>query len=503
MDERIAFWPRGKVLGGCSSINAMLYVRGCKGDFDGWAEHGCEGWSYDEVLPYFIKSERCHLDEDLIKTGAHGVHGPLSVSYASGGEVNALSAAFVQAFQEVTGLENPDYNGVNPYGAAISQQTVGNGYRSDTARAFLYNGSNPAIRRPNLTVLTEAHVTKVVIENGKAVGVKFKRCPNGTPKNTFASLNEIFIPCDREVILSAGAVHTPAILMHSGVGPSEHLRSVGIDVLKDMPGVGRNLQDHLFLGLTFKENRGVSYTGGLLDTLRYFAKYVWSGKGPIAGSPIEVLAFLDSEHNSTKRKGKHPDLEYHVLPALISKAEHYTAANSKPVLELSELTRMHGLTIFPTLLLPESVGYIELKSNNPMDDIVVEPNYLVSEYDVNVLVDGVKKAREIAKSKAFKSYELQEIVDPTIPASFETEEYIREYVKRQAITVYHPVGTAKMGRTSDPMAVVDSKCRVIGLEGLRVADASIMPRIVAANTNAACIMIGEKAADIVKADWRK
>ncbi|TPX66368.1 hypothetical protein SpCBS45565_g04495 [Spizellomyces sp. 'palustris'] len=491
----------GLCLGGCSSVNAMLYVRGGRGDYDGWAAAGCDGWGYEDVLSYFKKSEGCHIPS-LCQREHHSADGPLNIQYASGGDPNPLTKDFIAAFRQVTGITNDDYNSGDGYGASVSFQTVHNGLRCDTARAFLFNGEKPAIRRPNLTVITSAHVTRIAVENGKTTGVYFKCSPHGTSKEAFMTLPETFIPVTEQVILSAGAVHTPAILMYSGIGPQDHLKKVGIKVTKHLPGVGRNLQDHLFVGLAFKEYQGVAYTSRLLDTVRYFGKYFLHSTGPVAGSPVEALAFMDSAVNTSAQNGrKRPDLQFHILPARITKQTHYARTNTKPL--QPELSHDHGLTVFPTLLLPESTGYIELNSSHPLDDIRVEPNYLSAEYDIKVLMDGIFKCREIAKSQALEPYKLEEIVDTTIPFPPDTPAYVREYVKRQAITVYHPVGTAKMGRADDPMAVVDSRCRVFGIEGLRVADASVMPRIVAANTNAACIMIGEKVADMIKKDRQK
>ncbi|WP_266362999.1 GMC family oxidoreductase [Tellurirhabdus rosea] len=466
VDGRMLYLPRGKTLGGSSSTNAMAYVRGNALDYDDWAALGNEGWGYQDVLPYFLRSE--HNEQiDQLDPRYHGTDGPMNVTFATRFRT-PLAGAFVNGCKAIGIRETNDFNGIRQEGAGFFQFTIRNGRRESTATAFL----KPILNRPNLTVRTKVYTRRVLLENGRATGVEVITSRNVTEK----------IYARREVILSAGSFNSPQILMLSGIGPAEMLRPFGIETLHELPGVGQNLQDHLFTGAS-------ALTSGLYGTNHYLRplyqfqtllQYFATRQGPATISPLEANAFIRTDETKDR-----PDLQLHFAPTHIG--DDYKG----DLYDINTFPRTDGFTILPTLLKPQSRGYVRLRSANPIDVPVIQPNFLSAEADRNLLLKGMKIALEIMETDAFGPYRERTITPP----DRSSDEAILAHILRQVETVYHPVGTCKMG--NDEMAVVDAKLRVRGLEGLRVIDASIMPTIVSGNTNAAAIMIGEKGADLV------
>ena len=475
LNGRRMYQPRGKTLGGCSSTNAMAYVRGNRLDYDDWAALGNVGWGYKDVLPYFIRSE--HNEQyDRLDPAYHGNFGPLNVTYATRFQT-PLAGAFVNACTQAGIRPNADYNGAEQEGTGFFQFTIKNGRRHSAAAAFLL----PALKRPNLKVITQAHTTQILIQNDRARGVDFITGKNQTQRAT----------ARREVILSAGAFQSPQLLMLSGIGPADTLRSVGIPVKKELPGVGQNLQDHLFSGVSsLSSQRGSSANFHLkpLNQLKGLAQYMISKKGPMTISPLEAVAFLKTEHASTNKD--YPDridMQLHFAPV------HFGADGKADFYDLSTYPVTDGFTILPTLLKPKSRGYIGLRSGNPLDAPIIQPNYLSEENDRQVMISGLRKTIEVMKADAFQAYSS----GVNVPSSHGSDDDLWQHLLSILETVYHPVGTCKMGGVSDEWAVVDADLRVRGMEGLRVVDASVMPTIVSGNTNAPVIMIAEKAADLI------
>ncbi len=451
-EGRKLFWPRGKMLGGSSSINAMIYIRGNHEDYDQWQALGNEGWDYSSVLPYFKKAE----NQERGSSEYHGVDGPLNVANLR--SPNPLSEAFVQAAIEAGFPHNPDFNGPEQEGMGLYQVTQKQGYRFSAATAYL----KPVMSRPNLTVETSAQVSRIIIDKERATGLEYVH--NGETKQ--ASVN-------REVILSGGAINSPQLLMLSGIGPADHLKALGIDVMVNLPGVGQNLQDHPAVMVAYECTQPVSLINyALEESLQQFAT---SQEGPLTSNVGEGGGFL-----KTKPELSAPDLQFHFAPTYF--VEH-GFANPEG----------HGFTFAPTLLHPESRGSITLRSTDPLAAPVIQANYLSSEVDMQVLIDGIKLSRQLAQTHAFDPYRGKEVIPgPAV----ESDESIAAYIRQAFETLYHPVGTCKMG--NDNQAVVDSSLRVHGVKGLRVVDASVMPVIVRGNTNAPTIMIAEKAADLIK-----
>lgn len=461
LDRRI-FLPRGKTLGGCSSTNAMIYIRGNQLDYDKWAALGNEGWSYEEVLPYFKRSE----DNQQFQDKYHGKGGELYVSQVE--DKTVLADAFVKAHQELGYVYNEDVNGEIQDGVTIAQFTIKNGKRWSTAQAFL----RPILSRPNLTVLTNAQVSKILIENKKTTGIEY--LDKKGKKNIIKS--------NKEVILSAGAFNSPQLLMLSGIGDENELKKQGIAVEHHLPGVGKNLQDHLFFHISCLATQKVSYNNA--ETIGNLLKYLFTKRGPFSTSPLETCSFVRTEDGLEQ-----PDLQLHFVPA------HFGDSSYDPKFDMYDpktMPKTEGYTILPTLLKPKSRGYVGLKSSNPLDAPVIQPNFCTDEYDRNLLMKAFKFAKKIHQAEAFKPY----FKEMHYPLKSDTDEEVWYHIQKTVETVYHPVGTCKMG--NDTMAVVDSELKVHGIEGLRVADASIMPEIVSGNTNAPSIMIGEKASDLIK-----
>ncbi|MFL0685069.1 MAG: GMC family oxidoreductase [Algoriphagus aquaeductus] len=461
VNHRRLYLPRGKTLGGSSSTNAMAYVRGHRTDFDEWEKWGNEGWGYDSVLPYFKKSEN-HAD---LNDSYHGKTGPLHVEFAKSFRT-PYSNAFVEACTQSGIPANPDYNGERQDGAGFFQFTIKNGTRQSCAKAFL----NPALSRKNLHVLTHTSVKKILIQRDRAIGVEFF-----TGKN---SCQTVF--ATQEVILSAGAFHSPQLLMLSGIGEPEELKKHGIDLVKALPGVGKNLQDHLFFPVSAlsKTQEGFNHHLKPWNQVKNLVQYLLTHKGVMTCSPLEAVAFYSTQPNQPV------DFQLHFSPIQAGNDINTDMYN------LDTYPRLDGFTILPSLLKPKSIGYVGIRSNQGLEAPIIQPNFLSREEDLIALIQGAKKALEIFSQEGFKPH-FKELICPLDSSA----EGIADHIRQRVETIYHPVGTCKMG--NDPDAVVNSKLQVIGIEGLRVADASIMPKIVAGNTNAAVIMIGEKASDLI------
>ena len=461
------YLPRGKTLGGSSSTNAMAYVRGNREDYNDWARLGNAGWSFDDVLPYFIRSEH-NEQADQLDAGYHGTDWPLNVTYAQRFQTS-LTPAFLAACTEVGIPRNQDYNGASQAGSGPFQFTIKNGRRHSAATAFL----KPVLNRPNLTVITHALTKRILLENGRAVGVEFIT-GKSTTQRAMAT---------REVILSAGSFQSPQLLMLSGVGPKDELTRQGIEVKHELPGVRQNLQDHLFTGVSALCSQRGTTTNFHLSPWRQMValtNYFVGKKGPFTISPLEANAFL-SLLDPTGRV----DLQFHFAPV------HMGDDYQTDLYDLTTYPRTDGYTLLPTLLRPESRGYVGLRSDSIADAPVIQPNFLTTEKDRQTLIQGLRRAINVMEADAFAPYR-KRIQTPVDRAS---DDGLWAHILQQIETVYHPVGTCKMG--TDEMAVVDADLRVRGVEGLRVVDASIMPTVISGNTNAACIMIGEKGADLI------
>jgi choline dehydrogenase len=436
LDGRKILCSRGKVVGGSSSINALIYMRGNRQDFDHWQALGNPGWSYEAVLPYFKKSE----NHQRCASEFHGVDGALSVTDLIA--PSAVNARFIEAAAQLGYEHNPDFNGVHQEGSGLYQLTAKDGKRHSAAAAFLV----PILDRPNLTVQTSAVVTQILFEGTRAVGVEYLHQE---------TLHQVHVY--QEVILSAGVFDSPKLLMLSGIGDARHLHTLGIPVIADLPGVGQNLQDHLLVGIGYQSTQMLP---------------------PIAPTSnlVEAGLFL---HSGRSKEAK-PDLQFLFSPAL------WVGSTINPAIP--------GFTLILALVNPQSRGTVTLQSGNSADPPVIQANYLQHETDLQVLIEGIKIARQLAHADAFA-----EIVGNELAPGLDitSDQAIAAYIRQAANTFWHPVGTCKMG--SDPLAVVDAQLLVHGVTGLRVVDASIMPIITTGNTNAPTIMIGEKAADLIKA----
>lgn len=449
-------WPRGKVLGGSSSLNGLLYVRGQSQDYDRWRQMGNTGWGWDDVLPFFIKSENQERGAD----DYHGVGGPLNVSNMR--LKRPICDAWVAAAQNQGYAFNNDYNGAEQEGVGYFQLTSRKGRRCSSAVAYL----NPVKSRPNLKIITRAQVQRVVIKDKRATGVEFIDRNGATQVASAHS----------EVILSSGAIGSPQILMLSGIGEAEQLQDNGIEVIADRPGVGKNLQDHLQARLVYKCNEPTlnDEVRSLFDQARIALKYLMFRAGPMAMAASLATGFL-----KTRPDLETPDIQFHIQP---------WSADSPG----EGVHPFSAFTMSVCQLRPESRGEIRLKSNNPADYPTIHTNYLATKTDQETVLAGVKIAREIGKQPPLAG-KISSSHSPGPDVSGDLA--LLEWVKNTATTIYHPAGTCKMG--NDPSSVVDDRLRVHDVEGLRVADCSIMPEIVSGNTNAPAIMIGEKASDFI------
>ena len=453
-------WPRGKVLGGSSSLNGLLYVRGQKQDYDRWVSLGNKGWSYDDVLPYFKKSE----DQERGADAYHGIGGLLKVSDLR--LRRPIADFFIEAAKQ-TGIPfNPDYNGEKQEGVGYFQQTAHKGFRWSTARGFL----RPARKRPNLTVLTKAHTTRILFKANKAVGIEYLKA--GHIRQALA---------ETEIILAAGAIGSPQLLQVSGIGPRNLLDKVGVALVKDLPGVGRNLQDHLQTRLIFKTSQRTlnDEVNNIFKRGLVGLQYIFTRSGPLTLAASQVTIFTKSRPELER-----PDIQFHMQPLSADKPG-------------DGAHKFSAFTLSVCQLRPHSRGYLEIKSSNPLEYPAIHPGYLADERDCQVAIDGIKTARRIADAAALK----QHIIEEFVPGQqYQTDAELLQAARQFSQTIYHPTSSCKMGQ--DDMAVVDERLRVHGIECLRVVDASIMPEIVSGNTNAPTIMIAEKAADMILEDRR-
>ncbi len=451
--------PRGRVLGGSSSINGMIYIRGNATDFDGWAQAGCTGWSYADVLPYFRRSEDNARGEDAY----HGTGGPLAVSDVS--ERSPLCDAFLQAAAQAGLPHNRDVNGATQDGIGYLQATIRKGRRASTAAAFL----RPARARASLRVVTDALVEQIVIEGGVAVGVRY-RGPQGV----------VTARAGREVILCAGAFGSPQILELSGIGDPARLQQLGVPVQQALPAVGSNLQDHFTLAMRWRVRNCITFnqrTKGLRAMVEGLRYGVTRG-GVLANPPALLTGFARTRDGLAA-----PDIQFQVVPLSFDNLRN------------GALDPFPGITVWVSVMRPESRGHVHAVSRDPAVPPAILQNQLATETDRRTIVEGIALARRIVDSPAFDRFRDQEM---TPNVGHTSAEEILGLARAYGATSYHPVGTCRMG--ADPAAVVDPRLRVNGVRGLRVADASIMPTIVSGNTNAAAIMIGEKAADLILAD---
>jgi choline dehydrogenase len=462
LDNRKIYQPRGKVLGGCSSTNAMAYIRGQHEDYDHWKNLGNNGWSYADVLPYFKKSEH----NEQFENEYHSKNGLLNVTQAYWYHT-PMGKAFIKACAEKEIPENDDVNGATQEGAGWFQYTMKDSKRFSAAKAFLL----PAMKRTNLSVITGAICKRLVIEGEVVKGIEFM-----TGKS-----NTLIARAKKEVIVSAGTFESPKLLMLSGIGDKEGLKAQGIETKVNLPGVGKNLQDHLFYPVSSQSNiKSNNYYLPWYRQAEALIKYLFTKSGSFSIGPLEAVAFL----KSSPEKGR-PDIQFQFTP---TNAGDIVSAN---MYDMSSLPKQDGYTIFPTQVRPESRGSISLQSADPTMPPLIDPNYFSTEEEKKILLAGGRKALEVLEADAFASIRIKN----HLPAQHDSDEAWLKHIRQSAECVYHPVGTCKMG--VDEMAVVDPELRVRGLYNLRVIDASIMPTISSGNTNAPTMMIAEKGADMI------
>ncbi len=458
LDGRSLWWPRGKVLGGSSSINAMCYIRGTARDYDEWADLGAKGWYWDNVLPYFIRAEGNSRGASEL----HGGDGPLGVSDPR--HQNPLSTVFVEAAHQAGFTLTDDFNGETQEGFGWYQTTTRNGSRSSGAEAYL----KPVRSRKNLTVITRASASRVVFDGKRASGVVYSVAGKGA----FCEA------ASREVIVCGGALNSPQLLMLSGIGPATHLRQHGIEVLADLPGVGGNLQDHLDICTIQKCTQKVTYdkTNDAWIALQY---YLFK-QGPGTSNIAETGGFVRSRFATDSR----PDVQFHFVPAQLD--DH--GRNRLPG---------YGYTLHACYLRPKSRGRVSLVSGNAADKVRIDSGYLsdAQGHDLKMMLECVRLSREIFAQEAFAPYRGEELFPG---GKAQDEASLAEFIRRKAESIYHPVGTCKMGGSNDAEAVVDPQLRVRGVTGLRVVDASVMPKLIGGNTNAPTVMIAERAADLIR-----
>ncbi|NOH27128.1 GMC family oxidoreductase [Vibrio mediterranei] len=462
LNGRKGYQPRGKTLGGSSSINAMMYARGHRYDYDLWASLGNEGWSYDECLPYFKKAENNEVHHDDF----HGQGGPLNVADLR--SPSPMVERYLSACESIGVPTNHDVNGAEQFGAMQTQVTQLNGERCSAAKAYL----TPNLNRPNLTVLTKATTHKVLFDGKRAIGVEY-----GMKGQRFQ------IYCNKEVILSAGAFGTPQVLLLSGVGPKQELDKHGIDQVHELAGVGKNLQDHIDLVHSYRTTAKRDTFGVSLKMASEASKAVpqWfkQRQGKLSSNFAEGIGFLYSDDDVDV-----PDLEFVFVVAVVD--DH-----------ARKIHMSHGFSSHVTLLRPKSTGTVTLNSADPYDVPSIDPAFFQDPDDMRVMIKGWKKQYQMLQSEAFDDVRGASFypVDPDDDAAIEQD------IRNRADTQYHPIGTCKMGTSDDPEAVVDSELSVYGMDNLRVVDASVMPTLVGGNTNAPTIMIAEKIADVIKAKY--
>ena len=460
-DHRRGYQPRGKTLGGSSSINAMLYVRGHKWDYDHWSELGNNGWSYDEILPYFKKAEH----NEIHQNDFHGQNGPLNVANIR--HKNKPVDDFVETGSSVFGF-NEDFNGESQEGIGYYQTTQKNGKRCSAAKAYLV----PALERENLTVLTDTNVNKILVNDSRATGVS---CIGEDGE-------EFTLNATKEVLLSSGAFGSPQVLLRSGIGPEQEITKHGIEHKVDLPGVGKNLQDHIDY-ISVHKYKSLNLFGFSLGTifLKYpyeLIKYLLMKTGMFTSTVAEAGGFIRSRNDITV-----PDIQLHFAPGMV--VDHGR-----------ESVWGTGLSCHTCLLRPKSRGEVTLQSADPTDDPKIDPKFLSHPDDMRDMVAGYKKMMKVMNKEPLSKYTSGHVQRPV---DLDNDEDIEQAIREDADTVYHPVGTCKMG--SDEMSVVNERLKVHKVSGLRVIDASIMPTLVGGNTNAPTIMIGEKASDMILEDW--
>ncbi len=457
VNGRRVFWPRGKVLGGSSSINGLIYIRGQKQDFDQWRQLGNTGWSFDDVLPYFRRAE----DQTRGASELHGAGGPLCVSDVP--DDDPISKAFIKSAIDLGFPRNDDFNGHTQEGAGYYQLTTRNGRRCSTAVGYL----RPAMKRPNLRVITNALTERITLQGKRATGVAFRQ--DGRLHTVRAA---------REVILCGGAINSPQLLLLSGIGPQQHLTDLGIAVAHHLPGVGQSMQDHYQARIVCKCRFPITVNDIMLSKVRMVRtglEYLLFRKGALAIAAGQAGLFA-----RTRPELATPDVQF---ATVIFSADRPAEG----------LHKFSGFSLVAYQLRPESRGELKLKTANPADPPAMHPNYLATETDRRTIIDGLKLARRLLATPDMQHF----VASEYIPGSaVRTDEELLDYARQYGGTVYHPTSTCRMG--SDPMAVVDAELRVRGIAALRVVDASIMPAVVSGNTNAATIMIGEKAADMMR-----
>ena len=456
MNNRKMFCPRGKMLGGCSSHNGMVHVRGNAMDFENWGQLGLSNWNYESVLPYFKKSESIEgLDTEYRNTD-----GPLKLSRTENG--NILSKIYLEAAAEAGYEINNDMNGYKQEGFGLMDTTIFDGKRQSTSVTYLH----PIKQRQNLTLITNIQVSKIIIENSSAIGVEIKN------KN---KLEKIF--AEKEVLLSAGAINSPQILMLSGVGPEEELKNHGIKVISALNGVGENLQDHLETYVQYECTKPVTLYSSFNPINMALIGMQWFlfKKGIAAHSNLEIGGFI-----RTNEMVDYPNMQYHFFPSLV--IDHGRQNPS-----------CHAFQAHVGPMRPTSRGFVKLKSSNPIDSPRIQFNYMQTEHDLNEMREGIKIARNIFHQKAFDHYRGKEI---SPGENINSDDGLNNFIRSKGDTAYHPSCTCKMG--NDDMSVVDQNLKVYGVEKLRVVDASIMPNIVSGNLNATTVMIAEKASDLIQ-----
>lgn len=491
-------WSKGKALGGSSAINAMLYIYGNEKDYNDWSDMGNTGWSYEEVLPYFKKSQDCieeHNDGSESKYCGH--EGPLSIRYYNNTESHKLNKMFQSATREINVPSLDMINSDKFIGYGLAKGTLNEGRRMSTAKAFLA----PIKDRQNLYVMKSTRADAILMEDKEAVGVRVT-LKNGTSVNVKAS---------KEVILSAGSIASPQLLMLSGIGPKEHLDEMGIPSVVDLP-VGKNLQDHVIWFGTYLafENQSVTPPAPTFMLDEIYQYLIYKRNSLSTSSGYDFLGFINVNNDNAK----YPDIQFHHF--YLKQWETYKVRPMMKVVDLNEemVTYLETLTTktdiiltLPTLLKPQSLGEIKLRSKNPADPVKIYANYFSVQEDLNTMMKSLKFLKKMANTEAWKqqgiSFHIMDIPDCQLQhMESNSEEYLKCNIQHMTNTVFHPVGTAKMAPQHDPTAVVDARLRVHGMQGLRVIDASIMPTITSGNTNAPSIMIGEKGAEMIKQDWK-
>ena len=458
MNGRRIYWPRGKTLGGSSAINGLIYMRGQREDYDQWRALGNTGWGYDDVLPYFIRSECNERGADAF----HGADGPLRVSNIA--HKHVLIDAFIDGAASLGIPRNDDFNGPTQEGAGYFQLTTWKGWRSSAATAYL----KPARRRSNLRIETGAHATRLLLEGRRATGISYRQ--NG---------GDVDARCTREVLLTAGAIQSPQLLQLSGIGPAGLLVQHGISVVHDLPGVGENLQDHLQIRLIYECTRPITTNDelrSLAGRIKIGLQWLFARRGPLAIGINQAGCFMQALPTESAT----PDIQFHVATLSADVAG-------------GVVHQFSGFTLSMCPLRPASRGRIAINSRDPMQPPSMRPNYLTEEIDRRTTVAGMRAARAIAQSEPMRPFVRRE-VSPGRQAV--DDDALLEFARNNGATIFHPSGTCKMG--GDAMAVVDARLRVHGIGGLRVVDCSIMPVLISGNTNAPVVMIAEKAVDMIR-----